>query len=378
MTDLQDYSDPSGIPIDNRAPTVTTAIAGTGKEFAYCELSSVAWELTRAKQLLKTILAMKTTSPNMDFPPSSKESALTKLEREAEQDSSNDINDIDLKKLVHPSYCRSAMEMREWRYARPMCTYTPVKRGIAEMQGLDHIFPQIQGKPRKRKLNCWKEYQLGSTGEDREPENNEKAGAFSDMGLFGSLPGELRNHIYRIAFVPPAEEQPLIITGSDLVCGTGECVHRKATTAAPAMASTCRQIRQEIMPIFCAENSFKFDTVMVRNRCVGNWIKAMNTYAHFISEFVLEVMVLDRDWITGGTSTSIQQVFVQCPAGRDDGRFAVSFSDQMPKCAVRDSKIKKFVEKLNDGEPRGRGSMMAFVGQSDELAELVYRCRKYR
>ncbi|KXL44389.1 hypothetical protein M433DRAFT_149707 [Acidomyces richmondensis BFW] len=151
------------------------------------------------------------------------------------------------------------------------------------------------------------------------------------MGLFGSL--------------------PVMITGSELVCGTGACMHSKASIAAPAMASTCRQIRQEIMPIF---------------------------FSHLIPKFVLEIMVIDRDWNTGGTKTSVEQVFVQCPAGRNDGRFEVSFSSQMPKCAVRESKIKKLVEKLNNIEPHGMVSKMVFVAQSDELAELVYRCRKYR
>lgn len=309
---------------------------------------------------------------------SREESALAKLNRDLEQDSQNDIKDIDLRKLTNPSYSRLAMEMRKWRQARPLCISTPVKRGVAEMQGPDHIFPQTRDEPRKPKLNRWKEYQLRQAGEDQGFEKKEKICAVSDMGLFGSLPGELRNHIYRIAFVLPAEEQPVMITGSELVCGTGACMHSKASIAAPAMASTCRQIRQEIMPIFCAENYFKFDTVMVRNRCVGYWIAAMNTFSHLIPKFVLEIMVIDRDWNTGGTKTSVEQVFVQCPAGRNDGRFEVSFSSQMPKCAVRESKIKKLVEKLNNIEPHGMVSKMVFVAQSDELAELVYRCRKYR
>lgn len=78
----------------------------------------------------------------------------------------------------------------------------------------------------------------------------------SDMGFFALLPGELRNVIYRLAFVDT--DAPTLIVAPSCACGLGGCVHTKLPFVAPGMASTCRQVRAELLPMFCSENVFEF------------------------------------------------------------------------------------------------------------------------
>ncbi|KAK3112070.1 hypothetical protein LTR53_012048 [Teratosphaeriaceae sp. CCFEE 6253] len=228
------------------------------------------------------------------------------------------------------------------------------------------------GAPAKPRLNRWKAHQLRQTKTKRA---KKESNAVSDMGLFGLLPGELRNFIYRLAFVPPTAEQPVVIAGSDLICGRGACVHKLAAVAAPAIASSCSQLRNEIMPIFAAENEFRLDAVMVRNRCAAFWAKSLNTYARLVKKVTLEVLIQTRiRTAIGGTDNQVGEITITCPVGSADGRFAVACTANISKANLDTSQLLPLVERLNNDEvgERGRASKLAFILGSDELADLVF------
>jgi hypothetical protein len=90
------------------------------------------------------------------------------------------------------------------------------------------------------------------------------------------LPAELRNRIYHFAVV---NEKPIDI------------IHHKRWRRAealqqPALASTCKQLRKEVLPIFYGGNSFVLDTVgdIVQDfkGVVRAWMKACGPYLSYI------------------------------------------------------------------------------------------------
>ncbi|TKA70201.1 hypothetical protein B0A55_07016 [Friedmanniomyces simplex] len=313
------------------------------------------------------------------------ESALDKLQREADEDSDNDFDDL----VLH--HRDSGAKLQAWRKAEENQLSTP--KSQMAWDDMHAMFPSIPRDdnddaadhrmqqdaqlsaltPSKPRPNRWKTHQLRQTKRKRAQNQTH---ALSDLGFFGLLPGELRNAIYRLAFVPPADEQPVLITGSELICGRGACVHSRAAVAAPGMASTCRQIRVEILPLFAGENAFRFDAAMVRNRCVGAWVKGLDSYARIIGKVTLEVLVLRRNAL--GTESQVGEIGIECPAARTDGRFELVFSADVPRGKIEGSKLVELVERLNEngvGEG-GRASKLAFLVGSDELAEMVFRCKK--
>ncbi|KAF2774302.1 hypothetical protein EJ03DRAFT_322896 [Teratosphaeria nubilosa] len=310
-----------------------------------------------------------------------KEFELRNLLREA-------LNDTELERGVrraidprHPTLSRTGSLLAEWRRAAKGRSATKLQPKYTPMKDmtnaeLNQVFPSIGKPPLKPMLSKWEEHQVRRARDRRQstPSKQGQHKASSEMGLFGTLPGELRNYVYRLAFVPPVDGQPVLIEGSDLICGRSKCIHRSSPIAAPGIASSCRQIRQELMPIYTAENSFKFDAVMVRNRCPASWIRAMCTYAAFIPKVTLEVQILTRT--PTGTTSVMSDIVLECPAGRGDGRFEVTFGAEIPEEKVEVSGFKEFVESVNDGQKRWSASKLGYILGSDELAELVYRCRK--
>ncbi|KAI7280490.1 hypothetical protein KC343_g193 [Hortaea werneckii] len=210
------------------------------------------------------------------------------------------------------------------------------------------------------------------------------------MGLLARLPGEMRNVIYRSALVGPPDPvtghpRPVRLTGSDLICGRGPCVHGSLLGAAPGIASTCRQIRKEVMGIWVRENEFQFDAVMVRNRCAGNWVKALGgEYAGLLKKVGVEIQVLVRPPASAGgegqaTKQEKVEVRVELPAGREDGRFEMWVEGTVPsKGKVEEKGLRERVECLNEaGEGvQGQAGNLAALLFSEELAELVFKCRK--
>ncbi|TKA31392.1 hypothetical protein B0A50_02238 [Salinomyces thailandicus] len=310
-----------------------------------------------------------------------KADSLTRLQREAEEDTDyQQIQELASRPQGALSESTAGKQLAKWR---KVSTDTPHRHLTDE--SISSAFPAIHevAAPSKPRVNRWEAHQVRQANSKghyvRDTEEQGTGGkANSDMGYFNRLPGELRNVIYRYAFVPSPADQPVLLSGSDLVCGTGACVHQKLPIAAPGIASTCKQIRNELLPIFVTENGFRFDAVMVRNRCAGNWVKALNCYARMLKKVTLEVQVFERDFRRGAWRTKHRMcaLVLEMPAGRADERFVVGFGE-LPAEKVELSGLKRKIEGLNDGlGVVGQASKLAAVLFSEELAELVFRCRK--
>jgi len=253
---------------------------------------------------------MSTTSDSgdEDYEP---DSPLTKLQREAEQSEDETLLPAPLNRYKSPS-------VRD-RFGLPIIPSdvgSKTTRKELTDDDMNAVFPPFApSKPSK--LDQWKAYQLRQAPTQKPDLPTEFP--IANMGLFGRLPAELRNHIYRLAFVSP--QQPTWVTHQEASCYRGACAHTRLSVAAPGMASTCRQIRQELMPIFCGENCFRFDASMVRSRCAAAWIKAMGPYAELFREISLQINV-PPDWVDPNVPIiAWADTTIDCPAGRADGQF---------------------------------------------------------
>ena len=90
------------------------------------------------------------------------------------------------------------------------------------------------------------------------------------------LPAELRNLIYHFAVV---NEKPIKIIQDEW---RGEAEAPKQ----PALAMTCKQIRDEVLPVFYGANTFVYDPagdiVQSCQRVTESWIQACEPYVNFI------------------------------------------------------------------------------------------------
>lgn len=311
---------------------------------------------------------------------SSRSDTLSKLQREAE--AANDqkhLAPLDARSTYSFS-SKSSMQLAKWR--KRSLGDTPRRKLTDADMSLMFTPVSSASASTKPKRNRWEAHQLRQTrAARRKNQGNRKAKdapAGSDMGLFALLPGEMRNIIYRYAFTPPPAQQPVLIHSSDLICGRGPCVHQRAPTALPGMASSCRQIRDEVMPIYVAENTFRFDAAMVRNRCAGNWVKSLNHYGRFLKKVTLEIQVLTRGMVPGlETKNEMSDIILECPAGRGDGRFEAKYGAAIPMDKVMSSGFMEKIQGLNDGVGAvGQASKLSVILSSEALAELVYMCRK--
>ncbi|KAK3719314.1 hypothetical protein LTR37_004533 [Vermiconidia calcicola] len=223
-------------------------------------------------------------------------------------------------------------------------------------------------------------HQTQGSSHQREIDHNVP---LSIMGFFASLPGELRNRIYRLALVEPSG--PFNIIMQPGTCSLGPCSHMKLPTAVPGVLSSCRQIRYEAMPIFCAENRFKFDAKTVKERCTANWLRALGRYARLIPISIgIEIIVWEDTSPTNLVKVGRPYVMTienQPPNGgiipdydgfilRLDGQIEAKAPDE---CA----KMFKHVVKLNErfGQESREQLLLEFLW-SDWMAELVFRCGK--
>ena len=211
--------------------------------------------------------------------------------------------------------------------------------------------------------------------------------SFSNMGLFANLPGELRNRIYRLTLLTPSADEPFLIVMQPGTCSLGPCTHARLSTAVPGLLSTCRLIRHEAMPIFCAENIFKFDTRTVRERCTGNWLRALGWYGGLIPQVILDVVVWETDPAPlHGTAKwgKDYEVKVSCPINRPGGKseFDVCVAGRLiekacSECERLHEHMAMLNKRIEDGEvgKEIEKLLLEFVW-SDWFAELVFRCAK--
>lgn len=94
------------------------------------------------------------------------------------------------------------------------------------------------------------------SADDVRPATSEHHG-LAEISRLQSLPAELRNHIYQLAVVHERSVDAAVhATGSEST-GLSPC-HWRFDCVQPALAATCRQIRNEILPIYYGENVFRF------------------------------------------------------------------------------------------------------------------------
>ncbi|KAI6843220.1 hypothetical protein KC340_g1433 [Hortaea werneckii] len=350
-------------------------------------------------------MSAKRSSPpsSASSPSSSTSQTLRSLQHEAEN--ASDYEELSPLKIgLHGpiSNSKASRQLAKWRKTSHQTTPSQYLE--------DSAFPAItlngaEVAPSKPKFNRWEAHQLrqvearkGEEGglipaplrasDGKKEKKKEEQFTPSNMGLLARLPGEMRNVIYRYALVEPCDPitghpQPVRLSGSDLICGRGPCVHGHPRGAAPGIASTCRKIRKEVLGIWVGENEFVFDAVMVRNRCAGNWVKALGSYACLLKRVRLEVQVLVRPASSGlqGQCTKQERVEigVELPAGREDGRFEMWVEGKVPSKGKSEEKgLREKVEGLNEGGDgvQGQAANLAVLLYSEELAELVFKCRK--
>lgn len=112
---------------------------------------------------------------------------------------------------------------------------------------------------------------------------------------------------------------------------------------------------------------------MVRQRCAANWLKTLGPNARLIPKIILQLIIRARN---AGVSDKLGEVTIETPAARQDGRFEVSLTTITP-ALYKETGLEFLCKKLNqDVRDLGRASKLAFLLRSDELADLVYRCRK--
>lgn len=75
--------------------------------------------------------------------------------------------------------------------------------------------------------------------------------------LLLDLPGELRNHIYRLAVVQEACIEPHIPVSDEI--RTHETIRKRLVIAPPALVAVSKQTREETLPIYYAETRLRFD-----------------------------------------------------------------------------------------------------------------------
>lgn len=189
----------------------------------------------------------------------------------------------------------------------------------------------------------------------------------SNMGLLNRLPGELRNQIYRDLLVSP---DITLIECREAACSRGACEHAKISNLIP-LACTCQQIRYEAVPIFCAENKFKFNEPMVRNRCVANWVESMGSVAKLIPKIVLQIELRHRSPPHPVSYIETLDLEMTWPSGRVE----ILYPEAIPEKNKEFSGLDELVDKLNAKRGALQERLIA-ITRSDELSDLAWRCRK--
>ena len=284
---------------------------------------------------------------------------------------------------------------------------------------MDVLYRKTHGKPRRKRAQARKELGTSAVIIDPQPDTSEfdvedtnvykawqvgrqaqiKLDAehshveedvttpLSHLGLFALLPGELRNRVYRNTVLTELPE-PFLIALQPGTCSLGPCVHSKLPTAVPGLLSACRQIRHEAMPIFCAENTFKFDDKTVRERCVGNWLRCLGPYGRLLPAITLEILVWEPMWPNSTEKIGRPyQVKIEC--NREEGLNPITLPHLLvdPEIRLKEKsmcdQLLEHMVKLRARAVHGEGErsealeglLHEFVS-SDWLAELVYRCKK--
>lgn len=216
-----------------------------------------------------------------------------------------------------------------------------------------------------------------TAADTRDLQQKAHSSNLATMGIFARLPGELRNRVYRLALVEP--DGPFMIVAKSTSCSRGPCSHQKLPVVLPGILSACQQMRYEAMPIFFAENSFKFDARTVSQRCTANLLRAIHSSARLITRVILEIFVSSRD-MTIAEYTEIRRPYelrIDC-ASTPQPHFRVE-SDMAISTRVREIAAVMLHSARLDVRAKAGEKMekllLEFVW-SDILADLCFACSK--
>ncbi|KAK4499141.1 hypothetical protein PRZ48_009653 [Zasmidium cellare] len=196
----------------------------------------------------------------------------------------------------------------------------------------------------------------------------------SDIGALGVLPAEIRNQIYRLAVVEP-DSNPVKIELQPKTCSGGPCLHNKASYNLPGIASTCKQLRWEVAPIFLVENTaFTFDDGVVQQCCVSNIIRTLGPFVDLMAQF--NFLLKRPIWAHDTFLEYLTYNFTLTPPKEDDGVFTLTQWEAGDRkiCQCPLDKVVRHLNRHKDQMTIGEW-VKEFV-DSDEFADFVWRTRK--
>lgn len=196
----------------------------------------------------------------------------------------------------------------------------------------------------------------------------------SDIGAFSKLPGEIRNHIYRLAIIEP-ESKPVMIEMQPKTCSMGTCLHNKASYNLPGIASTCRQLRNEVAPIFLTENTaFTFDDGVVQQCCVNNFLRTLGWYVNMIPQF--NFLLKRPIWNHDTFIKYLDYTFTLSPPNSEDDHFTLhqwEAADHLVCQCQLDGVV--HLMNMRKSDMSVSESVKEFV-DSEEFADFVWKARK--
>lgn len=198
----------------------------------------------------------------------------------------------------------------------------------------------------------------------------------SNIGIFSKLPGEIRNRIYRLAVTEP-ESKPVSVEMKPGTCTHGACLHSKVSINMPGIASTCRQLRWEVAPIFLAENTgFAFDDEVVRQCCVNNYLRTLGSYVDLIKQFSFK---LKRSiWQRDAFVKYLTYTFTLTPPSAEDEDFALEQHEEGDQdiCQCQLNQLVSSMNKRKHSEGVSVGKLVQEFVDSEEFADFVWRAHK--
>ncbi|KAF2171679.1 hypothetical protein M409DRAFT_50343 [Zasmidium cellare ATCC 36951] len=196
----------------------------------------------------------------------------------------------------------------------------------------------------------------------------------SDIGTLSKLPAEVRNQIYRLAVVEP-ESNPVKIEMQPKTCSLGTCLHNKASYNLPGIASTCKQLRWEVAPIFLVENTaFTFDDSVVQQCCVNNYIRTLGPFVDIIPQF--DFLLKRPIWAHDTFLEYLTYNFTLTPPKGEDGVFALTQGEAGDR-KICQCQLNRLVRHLNARQVKlSIGEWVKEFVDSDEFSDFVWRTRK--
>jgi hypothetical protein len=250
------------------------------------------------------------------------------------------------------------MQMAEWFPSIPHC----------RKDGTVYDDDELSAESTKQKVVKVKEEMVGDSITSTLPA--------SDIGKLATLPGEIRNHIYRYA-VLQSDRRPIEINLEPDTCASGACLHTRTGHNVPALAQTCAQLRSEVLSIFIAESAFQFDAGSTRQSCIGNWLRSLGSFADRVPTITFTVN--GKPLLPYMYQPSFLFV-ITVPGKKIHGRVAemIEMQRQAEKRQFCHRHLENVLKSINAKSTAGEkrtGKLLEEFFDSEELADFVFYMR---